>query len=370
MKTIKALMLAAFLLFLPGCIPSVQLSQRAIVQAVGIDYEGGQYTLTLQIFNPSQEKEGEDTSKILAATGKSIEQAAKNATLKQGWQLFFGHNQLIVIGRGIAEDGIANVVSYFNAIAHSRPNVDMLIADEKAADVLVRPLSGDILPVINTKMMLEGAKDSGKLVRTQLKNVTTATGQPYLGTYLPLATFAGDEKNPAVEITGTAILKAGKMAGFFTPDETRGLLWVTAEVGKTQLLLADESFGLVTVDVIDTKVKIKSKVLDEKVLYEIDIQVKSNVTEEEHPADTNSAPQRYEKYEQLQKQLITREVTLALEKLYHEIGSDALGLCNHLIQQQPGYWLENSETYMQNPEDILFSVSVTAKVNKAGLALS
>lgn len=235
MKIRKMIFLTLFflLILLPGCMRSIQLNERAIVQAVGLDWKDGEYALTLQIFDP-EAAEGDDTSggKMLHVEGKTISEAMRNANLKQGQEIFWGHTKLIIIGEQIARDGIEAVIDYFNADAQSRPNMDVLIADGEAGEVLSEPLDSTILPVLSTKMMLEGYQDNGKLVRSQLKGIAGSLENPSVGAYLPLAAFSGDEKNPSIQIVGTAILSGGRITGTFSPEETRGILWAAGEVGK------------------------------------------------------------------------------------------------------------------------------------------
>lgn len=149
-----------------------------LVQAVGLDWKDSEYALTMQIFDP-EAAQGDDTSggKMLRVTGKTISQAMRNANLKQGQEIFWGHTKLIIIGEQIAKDGIESVMAYFNADAQSRPNIDVLIADGEAGEVLSEPLDSTILPVLSTKMMLEGYQDNGKLVRSQLRGILGSLGK-------------------------------------------------------------------------------------------------------------------------------------------------------------------------------------------------
>ena len=57
-----------------------------------------------------------------------------------------------------------------------------------------------------------------KLVRSQLKGIAGSLENPSVGAYLPLAAFSGDEKNPSIQIVGTAILSDGRIAGTFSPE--------------------------------------------------------------------------------------------------------------------------------------------------------
>lgn len=211
MKKISILALYLLLILFSGCMRSVQLNERAIVQAVGLDWKDSEYALTMQIFDPEAAR-GDDTSggKMLRVTGKTISQAMRNANLKQGQEIFWGHTKLIIIGEQIAKDGIESVMAYFNADAQSRPNIDVLIADGEAGEVLSEPLDSTILPVLSTKMMLEGYQDNGKLVRSQLRGILGSLENPAVGAYLPMAAFSGDEENPGIQIVGTAILRDGR----------------------------------------------------------------------------------------------------------------------------------------------------------------
>ena len=185
MKKISILALYLLLILFSGCMRSVQLNERAIVQAVGLDWKDSEYALTMQIFDPEAAR-GDDTSggKMLRVTGKTISQAMRNANLKQGQEIFWGHTKLIIIGEQIAKDGIESVMAYFNADAQSRPNIDVLIADGEAGEVLSEPLDSTILPVLSTKMMLEGYQDNGKLVRSQLRGILGSLENPAVGVAL------------------------------------------------------------------------------------------------------------------------------------------------------------------------------------------
>ncbi len=373
MKIRKMIFLTLFflLILLPGCMRSIQLNERAIVQAVGLDWKDGEYALTLQIFDP-EAAEGDDTSggKMLRVEGKTISEAMRNANLKQGQEIFWGHTKLIIIGDQIARDGIEAVIDYFNADAQSRPNMDVLIADGEAGEVLSEPLDSTILPVLSTKMMLEGYQDNGKLVRSQLKGIAGSSENPSVGAYLPLTAFSGDEKNPSIQIVGTAILSDGRIAGTFSPEETRGILWAAGEVGKTQLTLEDSSLGVTTLDVVDSDVTVAAYIQDGAPFYQVSIRVKSNVSEELSPVRGLSLSERYDRYEEEQRQLVCRETEHALERLFHEISCDALGYANILMQQQPEYWKANGEDYAASLRNVQFSVTVDSTINRGGTTVS
>ncbi|MCI9406478.1 MAG: hypothetical protein HFK04_06155, partial [Oscillospiraceae bacterium] len=231
MKKWRILLLAFLLALFTGCVRSVQLNERAIVQAIGLDKENGQYILTLQIFDPEGE-EGDETAggKILRAQGKTISQAMRKANLQQGQEIFLGHTKLLILGQEIAQEGVETAIDYFGADPQFRPTVDVLLAETKAEDILKEPLDSTILPVLSAKMMLEGYRDSAQLVRTQLQGLAGALKNPAVGSYLPVAAPSAEEENPGIQVVGAAVLRNGKKAGDFLPPETRGILWAAGQV--------------------------------------------------------------------------------------------------------------------------------------------
>ena len=257
---------------LPGCMRSIQLNERAIVQAVGLDWKDGEYALTLQIFDP-EAAEGDDTSggKMLHVEGKTISEAMRNANLKQGQEIFWGHTKLIIIGDQIARDGIEAVIDYFNADAQSRPNMDVLIADGEAGEVLSEPLDSTILPVLSTKMMLEGYQDNGKLVRSQLKGIAGFIGKP-VGRRIPAtggffrstvkkSQHSNCRDGHSQRRQNHRHLFAGRDARYFVGNGKRS--------EKTQLTLEDSSLGVTTLDVVDSDVTVAAYIQDGAPFYQV-----------------------------------------------------------------------------------------------------
>lgn len=371
MKVGKILCVLLFLFTLTGCMRSLQLNERAIVQAVGVDIKGENYQLTIQIFDPVKGEKGETSGgKMLQVEGKTLSEAMRNANLKQGQEIFLGDTKLIILGHAVAQTGMKPVMTYFSSENQSRPNMDVLIAEGDAADVLCQPLDSTILPILSTKMMLEGYQDNGKLVRSQLRGVIGTLENPSIGAYLPVVRFSGDEENPAIQVTGTAIFCDDRIVGSFSPEETRGILWACGEVGKTQLTLEDQQLGTITLDVVSAKTKVSTSIKNGAPFFAVTIQVHSNVREEIQPMEDLSRQERYDRYEQLQSQLISGETTNVLERLFHELHCDALGYANLLMQQQPDYWKEHGEEYEQNLSKAAFSVTVESKINRGMAAES
>ena len=84
MKKLLAILLVPLILFsASGCADHLNsdISNRVVLQGIGVDYEEGQYTLTIQVFNLSQaSSSGAETNKnvttLYTTRGTTISQAA------------------------------------------------------------------------------------------------------------------------------------------------------------------------------------------------------------------------------------------------------------------------------------------------------
>ena len=103
MKRLIPLIISALLFC--GCVPHTELDKLAIAEAIGIDYENGEYTVTVQYFNTdaSGGVTAVDSSAPNAVTaecgGKTIESALEGLSYKTGKEIMLGAVGVIVFGR-------------------------------------------------------------------------------------------------------------------------------------------------------------------------------------------------------------------------------------------------------------------------------
>lgn len=109
---------------LVSCTDATELNKIAIVMGIGIDKVKGinPVEMTLQLANVSgvknPSKEGGDGSASnigyisVREKGESISRISKLFARKLNRKLFYSHNQVIILSRDIAEDGIAKYIDF------------------------------------------------------------------------------------------------------------------------------------------------------------------------------------------------------------------------------------------------------------------
>ena len=119
-----------------------EINDLAIANAIGIDYENKQYTISLQIMdlkntNNQEENQTSTTSLMYIGTGKTIPSAIRNINLKYPNTIYLGHLELMVIGQGVIKNNIEETFDYFMRSPEARTEALLLVTDDnKAQDIL------------------------------------------------------------------------------------------------------------------------------------------------------------------------------------------------------------------------------------------
>ena len=143
-RTAAVLVLALLTLGLCGCANYIDLADRAIVQAIGIDYlpDKKAYRISMQYFNQSSEGGQNQIDKtqdnVLKSVGEgdNVFSAAKNASLLTGKDLLLSENRLIIIGKELRKYDLEQAMEFFIGNFHSHPQAYVAAAENTAEELL------------------------------------------------------------------------------------------------------------------------------------------------------------------------------------------------------------------------------------------
>ena len=375
------LLFLGLLLMLSGCSTDrrYELKDRAIVQAIGVDYrpETGEYQVSLQIFTPSSGSEmaivdpGMVNNTVLTVEGKGIAEALAQADKKYGKHVFYGHNKLLILGQEAAKEDIRGIIQYFNRDNQTRPNLDLVVAQGEANEILSAKVDDTILPAISVQRILARGMESGGSYRSQLVNVVNALASSSGSPQIPCMNLSYDQnKNPQLEIVGTAVFRDGKLAGILNEEEIRGGLWLRGGVNSV-ITLADSQFTGRTVLQTDRVVStVNVDVQGEEAIFTFRIQTESSIREAElgDLSTLAESPEKQQAVEQLsaaQEEQIRQDVDM-LEKVIGEYESDVLNLYQFLRKYQPSYWKENGEKWQTVCNKVRWIIQVDSHISAEG----
>ena len=392
-------------LLLGGCLHSTQLNERAIVQAIGIDLEGDQIKLTLQVFSPASSGGSSigataENAKIIEASGATVSEAVQNANLMQGKQLFVGHNRIIIIGEALAQQGIEQPLSYFSASSWSRQNVHLVVAEEKAGDILSAKINQGMLPAETLEKIVINSEDNGLIKNVKMFEFVKALDNKHESSILPIMRVnqkkeegSGGESGggggagkgegqggsggqgqsnkiepvSSIELVGTAIFVDAKMVGSLGREASRGLLWIHDSIKETEIITSTEKYKTASLRVYQSKSKLIPKVSDKKIHFTLQVHCEAMICESMLREGQKADYSDIESLARAGEKEIENESRAAFQKAVKEYGADIFNFGDLVWQKDVDIWREVHTNWPEELKKISFAVEAKMELDRVGL---
>ncbi|MDG0795317.1 hypothetical protein OMP38_34205 [Cohnella ginsengisoli] len=147
-----ALLLAMLFPFAAGCSPDVtEISDLALIMAVGIDYDPKTELYTISAYNVmpgalSTEKSAKLAGWVVSTSGASILETARNLRGLVGNRMIWQHNKFALIGEDAARHSFYGIMDFLMRNRQVRLSSYVIVSEGKASDKLnVKVASGDLL---------------------------------------------------------------------------------------------------------------------------------------------------------------------------------------------------------------------------------
>ena len=329
-KVLLSLLALACCFIFGGCTKSIELSERALVQAIGIDKENGEYVVSIQYFSP-ENGGGQamlDVSKpnsyILTSRGRTLMEALAKAEQRQGKDIFYIHNRLLIIGKAAAEEGISYLTEYFSGNDDIKADVNVCISESKASDVVGAQPEQGILPADSIYKLLSSARKYGQTSQCELITVTRNLVEQNGDAVLPVVQIQQEEEEELVTLTGLALIQGFHLQEILPQEECIGFLFTGESVKRRALVCELGEDRKVTLTTVGSNTSMKlSK--DKKQLV-FDINVTSDVAEVVSESPSSLSEEDMDILDQELKQQIELAVQEFYENHIRETGADYLGV--------------------------------------------
>ncbi|MEC1520530.1 Ger(x)C family spore germination protein [Neobacillus niacini] len=377
---------------LSGCWSKKELTDLAIVAALGIDKnEQGRYVGTMQIINPGNVASGLQGGggnqgppvSIVSGTGDTIVELSRNTSRKLSRRLYYAHTNLVVISEELAkEEAINEILDSLERDAQFRSTAIIVIAQGKKASDIVKVLTAiDKIPankVIKTLRITE--KTWGENIAVNVQEAIKTLVSP--GKELVVSGFrlSGDvSKGTKTENTqqtepsallyagSLAIFKNGKLVDWIDGEASRGSLFLLDKLKSSAIAInwkgKEEA---VTYELIRQKTKIMAKMENGTPRVSIKVEAEGNLGEIRAAADVTD-PDVLLNIEKAIEKEIKKEINQAVQqaKTYK---ADIFGFGEALHRTNPKVW----KKMKSNWNDVYFpevktEIVVDAFVRRTGL---
>ncbi|MGG3159396.1 Ger(x)C family spore germination protein [Priestia megaterium] len=392
-KGVFLLLILTMTLFLTSCWSKKELTDLAIVAAMGLDKtKDGRYHITLQIINPGNVAGGMQGGgggtqsppiTIYSASGNNIVEASRRASSRISRRLYYAHTNLVVVGEKLAkEEGLDTLIDGLDRDPEFRNTSTIVIANHSTAADLVKTLTPvDKIPANKILKTLEFTQRKwGENVKTSLQDVMTSLESPGRGTVVSGFHLVGNpqqaqkldnlqESAPAATLraSGIAVLKQGKLVDWLYGKPARGTVWILNKIQGTDININWEGKKeAIAYQTVRQKTSISSQVKNGQPHISVHTRVEGDIGDMEVPVDITN-PKVIKEIEQSVSKEIKKELGTAVERAQKN-KTDILGFGEVIHRSRP----KQFKRLKQEWNDVYFpklnvDITVEAYIRRAGL---
>lgn len=371
--------------FSSGCWSRRELSELAIVLGAGVDRApDNQVRLTLQLARPGSFTGGgtipggknEPTAWVISETGETLLDAQRKMAGRISRQIYWAHNIVLIFGEEAARYGIRHYNNFFTRGPQSRETVWVMVAEGEARDIL------------ETHAGLESssAQDIGSLARS--KKVYSVIYKDFI---VMLATMGSNPVVPRVEIvesgvvlggeaqerpvdhkgaalTGTAVFREERLAGWLDESETRGMTWLRGEMMKGIVTVPSLNYPdkNTSVEITRGHAEVEPQYDGESVWFDVKLTIEGDLLELQDKEEILEREVR----KSIEKTIageVQKEARVTLDKAQRELGLDIFNFGVAFHRKYPGIWPEIKDNWDEIFAGAGVNIDVEMDIRRSGM---
>jgi spore germination protein KC len=360
-----------------GCWDRRELDEMSIVFGVGLDTteKPDNIKMTAEIIKPGEMKGGGASQGTaaktapylnLSATGTTTFQAIRNFNFSASRRLFWANNSVVIFGKDLARKGVAKHLDIFLRDPEIRRTAWILVADEKAGDILNTESEVENTPAMNIKKIIDDRHTVSEILGTDLQHFATRLLSKTTAPVTPLIKTIEDNKIKLPKIIGTAIFKKDKMTGHLNLKETRGLLWVLNEVSSGTIVVdSPKGSEKVSLEIFRSSSKIIPEIKNGEIFIKIKIEEEANIADQMTSEDLTKLD-LFKIMEKHQSDEIRKEILAALKKA-RELNTDIFGFGDSVHRKYPVLWKKIEKNWDDYFPHIQVTFDIEARIRRVGM---
>jgi len=250
-RLLVPLALVFFVLFFSGCWGETELDSLFIVTGVALDPSDDpeKMNITFQVAKTqsgpasgSGDASSTESATILLKTKRgTVAEGIADFNRDSSRKIFIQHNQVILIGSSLAEEGISDRIDLFVRDEETRMEVPIVIVDGEAEGVLAVEMDQDKISGLFLSHVMERQGSVSNQYRTRLLDFASRIIDESSSPVAPIAQVVKIMDKDEILITGMAVFKDDKLIGRLTNDETLGYIWTMGGVKNSSVAAEDDA---------------------------------------------------------------------------------------------------------------------------------
>ena len=287
-KKAFSIILIFTLLFLTACneIEIVELNERLIIEAIGIDFEDGRYKVTIEGLDSFTA--GSESSSISAPSltkcylfeGETIGMAMNSISVITGQIPLFSQARILILGLSTAKEKLSEVLDFFRREYTTRTDILLAVAKNKAADVVSADFGQNVSSGNVLQAAVQSYRHTGRSTYTPLYRFLNSVMGETDSAYCPLIDIKDNAygKGKEVLLSGTVIFAKDGGAHIISPESTFALMLLNNKTENGDITVTTEK-GTATIEIIDSKTKTSVEIRDNKAVFHFMLMLRCDIPE-------------------------------------------------------------------------------------------
>jgi spore germination protein KC len=340
------------------------LNELAIATAIGIDKQGEDYRVSVQILNPGEIAGSSPSTRSAVSTfitdGRSLSEAFRKITKDAPRRIYLSHVRIVVFGEELARDGITQSLDFLSRNYETRTDFYLIVAKNNLASNILKIMSPiEKVPANKIYGSIEVAEKTWAPVRgTHLDDIISEiisdgnnpvlTGIEYEGDLAIGNDLDNVEKvySPSfLTLDNLALFKGDKLIDWLSTNESKGYNYINDNVDATiGVMDCEEDKGKITVEIVNSKTEMKATVKNGKPKVSI------RVTSEGEIEEINKCKRKITDEETIRwiekrfNEQKTKKMEMAIAKA-KELKSDVFGFGDSVNRADPKTWQKLKENW-------------------------
>ena len=374
MKKIAALLLTAvMMLTFSSCASTeLELKNRIIVEAIGIDYCDIGVRVTVQFLNADQSSNPnnggtpDDIVKNMTIDSQNISSAIQSISKTLGKLPMMSQNRVIIFGNEAAKAGVGKALDYFVRNSDNRATVYAAVAEDTAGQILRAEMGQRVIPAKELSNVLSSSKYNSVTAERAFYQFVNGVTDKTSSAFLPIIAIEQNEKDddggedgrkdsarPVVR--GAALFNGDKMENVLPQDINNGSLTAVLDDGTRVGILLTKS-----------KTKIKTSVKNGCPSFDISVDCVADCTETSKIMNEAFTPEVAENIKTALEKAVRKNIDDTVKKCFAEFNKDPFGFDKRVKRADAEYYRAESDNWKSVLQKAVYSVTVNVKLRRAG----
>lgn len=379
------LVLLSLILFISGCWNRRELNDLAIAVGLGIDASAdGQYEVLMQIVDPGEISSQKTSSSrapvtIYRAKGRTLFKAIRRLTKVTPRKVYLSHLRMMIMSEKVARKGIGKILDFMLRDQMVGPNFNIVIAKGHTAKEIMSiftPL--DKIPVNKMYRSLNMSdRWFGSVITVKLDELISNITSEGKKAVLSGITISGDSERgkdvqnveginteALLKYTTIGLFQGDRLVGWFNETESIGFMMLTDKLQGTIINIPCSQGGLMGIELVQSKTKVKGIVRNHRPEIYVDIQAEGNIADVECKVDLCTQA-TIRQLQQVTAQKIIETAKKALKRAKKK-NADVFGFGETIHQAYPHYWSRHKEKWNVLFKDLPVYINVTFTIKQLG----